>query len=213
MPALTLNLTKPGERGSKLSLNLSKNEVFKVKLSWDGDTDLDLHALACFGAANDQPRVTAFEQILSTYNVKRRIGGSEVGTIVKAADGTFDILNKALVHSADAVDGALADVDEWVSVNPGKLDRAAGEVVEIPLVAMIHPQAAGRTFGHVRNACVSIEDASGKTLLTANLSSQFGSFIGVQMGSIMIDESGKAEFAQTAVGFNGDFNSVIENFS
>ena len=46
MTSLVLNLTKPGEQASKLQLNLNKNEVFTIKLSWDeksggSKTDLD----------------------------------------------------------------------------------------------------------------------------------------------------------------------------
>jgi len=213
MSSLTLNLSKPGEKAAKLSLSLKKDEIFTVKLKWDGKADLDLHALACFGLADEPPKVTALEQILSTYNVKRTIAGSTVGTLTKLPDGSFEILNRALVHSPDAIDGALDDIDEWIRVDPAKLPRSFGQVVEIPLVAMIHPQASASTFAQVQNAEVIIVDSNGADLLRANLSSQFASFIGVQMGSIMIDANGKAEFVQTAVGFNGDFNSVIENFS
>ncbi|MFM9923579.1 TerD family protein [Variovorax sp. H27-G14] len=208
-----MNLTKPGEKGAKLSLNLAKDEVFTVQLQWDGSVDLDLHALACFGTATEQPKVTDIEQVLSTYNVKRNIDGQSVGVLNRAVDGTFEILNKALVHSSDATNGTLDGVDEWIRVDPAKLHRPVGGNVEIPLVAMVHPQNVGQTFAGVQNAEVVILNSTGKELLRANLSSQFGSFVGVQMGSVMIDQSGKAEFVQTAVGFNGDFNAVLENFS
>lgn len=208
-----MNLTKPGEKGAKLSLNLAKDEIFTVQLRWDGGVDIDLHALACFGLASEQPKVTSIEQVLSTYNVRRNVAGQSVGALTRATDGTFEILDKALVHSSDATDGNTDGVDEWIRINPAKLPRSAGEVVEIPLVAMIHPQSVGRTFANVQNAEVVILNASGSELLRANLSSQFGGFAGVQMGSVMIDQAGKAEFVQTAVGFNGDFNAVLENFS
>ena len=213
MSALTLNLSKPGEKAAKLSLNLAKDERFTVKLLWDGETDLDLHALLCVGVGDGQAQITSLDQILSTYNVKRRIAGQEVGSLDKRADGTFAIHDGALVHSADATDGSLDGVDEWIRVDPGKLQKTAGSVIEIPLVAMIHPQNSSRTFASVKNAEVQIETSQGQRLLQVNLSAQFGSFIGVQMGSIMIDAGGKAEFVQVGSGFNGDFNSVIEHFS
>ncbi|RZM02793.1 MAG: hypothetical protein EOP73_08200 [Variovorax sp.] len=213
MSALTLNLAKPGDAKPKLSLNLSKDEIFVIKLKWDGDADLDLHALACIGQGGEAPTITSLEQILSPYNVIRRVGGQQQGSIPKAADGSFSILGGAMTHSPDATDGALTDVDEWIRVAPGKLPKAPGQVVEIPIIAMIHPQKTGVSFAHVQNPEVVIENAEGVVLMHAHLSQQFGAFIGVQMGSIMIDEHGRAEFVQTAAGFSGDFNTVIENFS
>ncbi|MES2943529.1 MAG: hypothetical protein V4772_11735 [Pseudomonadota bacterium] len=48
--------------------------------------------------------------------------------------------------------------------------------------------------------------------MRVQLSSQFGEFVGVQMGSLMMDSTG-THFAAVGVGFNGDFNSVLEHFS
>lgn len=212
MSALTLNLTKPGEAAPKLALNLVKDEKFTVKLSWDGKTDLDLHALHCIGQGNNPASITALEQILSTYNVSRVIAGQQQGTLAKQADGSFSISNGALVHSPDATDGNAEGVDEYIVVDPGKIAKIAGQYSEIPLIAMIHPQSAGLTFANVQNAQAHIVNSKGETLLDINLSSQFGQFIGVQMGAIMIDDQGKATFHAVGSGFSGDFNSVIGHF-
>lgn len=213
MPSsLTLNLSKPGDVKEKLSLNLKKDEKFMVKLSWDGKTDIDLHALYCQGLDNQQATITALEHICSTYNLRRKIGGQEVGVLDKNPDGTFGIMGGALIHSADALNGDQDGVDEWLTIDPSKITKIPGSYVEIPLVAMIHPQMAGLTFAQVQNAHVHIIDSNGVELLDVNLSGQFGQFVGVQMGAIMIDSAGKAEFAKVGSGFNGDFNSVIEHF-
>lgn len=211
MTALTLNLTKPGDAAPKLALNLDKGERFKVRLAWEGQTDIDLHALVCVNRGAGA-KASSFDDILSTYNVRRRIGNQEVGTLTKAADGSFEIHGGALRHSPDATDGDQLDVDEWVEIDPGRLRAPADGVIEIPLVAMIHPQSQGHTFGGVRNALVIVENASGSELLRAGLSSQFADFVGVQMGSVMIDAGG-AHFVAVGVGFNGDFNSVLGHFS
>lgn len=209
---LTLSLSKPGDKAAKLSLNLNKDEKFTAKLLWDGGADLDLHALLCVGVEGGQASITSLDQILSTYNVRRKIAGSEVGVIDKNADGTFEIYQGALVHSADAIDGNLDGVDEWIRVDPARIPKKSGEFIEIPLIAMIHPQSGSQTFANVRNAQVQIVNSRGDKLLDIGLSAQFGPFIGVQMGSIMIDSNGKAEFSQVGSGFMGDFNSVIEHF-
>jgi tellurium resistance protein TerD len=45
-----------------------------------------------------------------------------------------------------------------------------------------------------------------------SLSDQFGEFVGVQMGSIMVEASGSS-FAAIGAGFNEDFNQVLGHFS
>jgi tellurium resistance protein TerD len=212
MANLVLNLTKPGEAAPKLQLNLSKGERFTVRLSWDGATDIDLHAIVCTNDGSGA-KASSLDDILSTYNVRRRIGGDEVGTLAKKADGTFEIHGGALVHSADALDGKLDGIDEWINIDPSRLSKPAAGVIEIPLVSMIHPQAGAKRFRDVGNAAVCIINASGTELMRASLSTQFGEFVGVQMGSIMIDAAGSANFVAVGVGFNGDFNSVLGHFS
>lgn len=211
MPSLQLNLTKPGDTAPKLTLNLNKGERFKVRLTWDGDTDLDLHALVAVNTGAGA-KVSAFDDILSPYNVQRVIRGQATGTLPLAADKTFSVHGGAVVHSPDATDGFKEGDDEWVSIQPDRLTPPAAGAIEIPLVAMIHPQSAGRTFRDVKNARVVIENAAGQELLNASLSSQFGEFMGVQMGSIMIDAAG-ASFVGIGVGFNTDFNQVLAHFS
>jgi len=211
MTALQLNLSKPGDVAQKLALNLNKGERFKARLSWEGDTDIDLHALVAQNTGAGA-KVSSLGDILSTYNVQRTIRGESQGSLPLAADKTFSIYNGALVHSPDATDGNQAGDDEWVSIQPDRLTPPAGGAIEIPLVAMIHPQNAGRTFRNVKNARVIIENGAGQELLNVSLSEQFGEFIGVQMGSIMIDAAGSS-YANIGVGFNSDFNEVLGHFS
>jgi tellurium resistance protein TerD len=218
MANLVLNLSKPGDQVQKLQLNLRKNEVFVVKLSWEEksaaeQTDLDLHAIHTVNTGAGA-KASAMEDILSAYNVRRRIGGQDVGTLSKKADGTFEIHGGALVHSADALDGtAEGDEDEWIRVDPSKLTPPSNGHIEIPLVAMIHKGGPSRRFADVKNARVAVVNADGGELMSATLSNQFGEFIGVQMGSIMIDHQGVASFASVGVGFHGDFNAVLSHFS
>jgi tellurium resistance protein TerD len=211
MGTLTLDMTKAGDAPRKLSLNLQKAERFKVRLAWAGQTDLDLHAIVCINRG-DGARASSLDDILSTYNVRRRVGSGEVGTLQKAPDGSFSIHGGALVHSPDATDGDQLDIDEWIDIDPSKLPVPPGAVIEIPLVALIHQTTVARRFRDVGDAWVSIENVAGTELLRIQLSRQFGEFVGVQMGSVMIDAAG-TQFAAVGVGFNGDFNSVLEHFS
>lgn len=213
MTNLVLNLTKPGETAPKLQLNLKKGEKFTVKLGWSGKTDLDLHAIVCENTGSGA-KVTALEDILSAYNVIRKISGQTFGTLPLNADKTFEVRNGALKHSPDATDGdVIADDDEWIVVDPAKLVAPSNGVIEIPLISMIHPQSAGLKFRDTQDAKVTILNADNQVLLSATLSSQFGEFVGVQMGSIIIEPNGVSTFAQVGVGFDCDFNSVIGNFA
>jgi tellurium resistance protein TerD len=211
MTALQLNLTKPGDATLKLSLNLDKGERFKVRLAWDGNTDLDLHALVAVNMGAGA-KVSAMEDLLSTYNVQRVIRGQSTGVLPLAPDKTFSVHGGALVHSPDATDGNQDGDDEWVTIQPDRLTPPVGGALEIPLVAMIHPQNAGCSFRDVKNARVIVENARGVELLNVSLSSQFGEFVGVQMGSIMVEPTG-ASFAAIGVGFNSNFNEVLAHFS
>lgn len=213
MSKLQVNLSKPGDKAPKLALNLSKGDLFRVRLSWDGEADLDLHALHAVNYGDGgSSKVSSMEDILSTYNVQRKVRGGVVGELVKAPDGSFAIYGGAMKHSPDATDGNAHGDDEWVEINPGRLNPPAGGAIDIPLIAMIHPQGTGRTFKDVVNARVIIEDADGKVLFDVSLSDQFDTFIGVQMGSILVSDEG-SHFTPAGTGFNSDFNEVLAHFS
>lgn len=212
MANLILNTQKPGETTKKLVLNTQKGQKYRVELSWDGNVDIDLHAFMCVNNGGGA-KLSSFDDVLSTYNVVRKIpSGETVGTLNPNTDGTFSIWNEALVHSKDSTTGITEGVDEWVSVDVSKIPPLSVGVYEIPLLAMIHPQSAGNTFSKVQNATVRILDASGKELINASLSNQFGQFVGVQMGTIMIDQ-GVASYVNQTSGFTEDINEVLSFFS
>lgn len=211
MSKLQLNLTKPGDAAPKLALNLNKGERFKVRLAWDGGADLDLHALVAVNTGAGA-KIATLDDILSTYNVQRMVRGTPQGHIPLNADKTFSVHGGALAHSPDATDGHSDGDDEFVTIQPDRLTPPANGVLEIPLVAMIHPQTPGRKFSQVQNAHVVIENAAGQVLLDVSLSAQFGEFVGVQMGSIIVEPTG-ASFHAVGTGFNSDFNEVLGFFS
>lgn len=211
MSALTLNLSKPGDTAAKFSLNLNKGEQFKARLSWDGGADLDLHALVGVNRGAGA-KVSSLDDILSAYNVQRIVRGQAQGHLPLASDMTFSVHGGALVHSPDATDGHSDGDDEYVLVKPDRLTPPAQGVIEIPLIATIHPQTVGKKFRDVQNAHVVIENAAGQVLLDVSLSGQFGDFVGVQMGAIMVEPSG-ASFVAIGTGFNSDFNEVLGHFS
>lgn len=211
MSSLTLNLSKPGDNPAKLALNLQKDEGFRVRLAWEGGNDLDLHALVCTNHG-DGARASSLGDVLSSYNICRQIGTQTVGSLTPASDGSFSIHGGALRHSADARSGDQLEIDEWITVEPARLTLPAIGHLEIPLIAMLHPQGGQHRFRDVRNASVIVETEAGQALLRLALGEDFADFVGVQMGSILVSGQG-AEFAAVGVGFSGDFNAVLAHFS
>lgn len=205
-----LNLTKADEVASKIQLNLKKDEKFTILLKWKGDVDLDSHALLCKNNGQGG-KISSMGDILSTYNVKRVIGGQEVGTLDKDDKGNFNIYNGALTHTADLLGSNSEEDVEVIVIDPGKLPPLSGSAYEIPVIAMIHPQSGNKFFRDVQGANVSILDSDGKELMKVTLSNEFGDFIGIQMGSLIIDSQG-THFEAVGVGFNEDFNQVLGYF-
>ena len=94
---------------------------------------------------------------------------------------------------------------------PSKLQLPANGYLEIVLVAMIHG-GSKPVFKNVKNARVIVENEDREQLLVVNLSDHFADFTGVQMGTVIIDGSGPS-FSPVGVGFLGDFNDVLGQFS
>ena len=208
--ALTLSLTKDTDSASKLSLDLRKQEPFRVTLSWEGSSDLDLHAFHCVNTSG-KATVSSFDDVLSTYNVRRKVRGQEVGHLQKSADGSFQIHGGALRHSPDATDGDRAEIDEYITVDTSLLNPPAGGHIEIPLIAMIHPQSGAKKFKDVFKPEIVITGDDGRELLRVNLSTEFGEFVGVQLGAILVSQT-DVQFASIGVGFVQDFNEVLSYF-
>jgi tellurium resistance protein TerD len=215
IPMMKLELNKNGDAPkSKLSLALKKEAIFNIELLWDGDADLDTHALLAHNDGNGA-KVTAFEQILSTYNVKRGTSSAGIltahnpdGSVNANGKGWFETPCGALRHSGDKLEGDSSDIDEIITVNGFKCES---RVNEIPFFTTIH-KPAGATFAQVRNAIMRIKDETGKGLGAYQLSKEFGKFNAVQLGSLLLSANGW-EFAPAGTGFNGDFNTILEYFS
>lgn len=205
--ALTLGLTKPGDAPApKLSLNLRKGERFTVELFWDSPHDLDAHAFLAFNSG-DGAKVSRLENILSTYNVWRQ--NKPEGVIKANPDKTFGTPCGSLLHSGDSLTGVNKDIDETITIDGSKIPA---DVNEIPIFVMIHAEAAPATFAQVKHAGIRIKDSGGKMLAEYELSTEFAQFNGVQMGSLFLGDKGW-EFSAMGVGFSGDFNGILGQFS
>jgi tellurium resistance protein TerD len=198
-----LNLVKSGDAAPKLRLNLAKPAKFSVELYWDSPHDLDAHALLATNSG-DGAKVTAFEQVLSTYNCRKT---NPQGVLTGNPDGSFSTPEGALTHSGDARTGVNTDVDEIITIDGAKVPAG---VNEIPIFVTIHPASA--KFADVKSAGIRIKNDSGTILGEYQLSDQFGPFDAVQMGCLLLGQNGW-EYAAAGSGFNGDFNMVLGHFS
>ena len=155
---LTLSLDKPGAKPApKLQLALNKGASFKVTVAWKCDArhedDVDIHALEARNDGGGGAKVTALEQILSTYNTTRM--SPKTGVLVAAADGSFATPSGGLRHSGDIrvqvtllgnaggtvvtglVAGSGVRVNETLSIAGAAADAAATGV-RIKLLEMVH---------------------------------------------------------------------------
>lgn len=216
---LTLSLDKPGAKPApKLQLSLNKGASFRVTVAWKCDArhdDVDIHALE---ARNDGSgaKVTALEQILSTYNTTGM--SPRTGVVPTAADGSFATLSGGLRHSGDI---RVQGNSETIVIDGSKL---AMGINEIPLFATVHKADHGReheggveseeeaAFADIEFCTVTIADESGRELGAYQLSKEFGDFNVVQLGSVMHGDS-DWEYAAVGRGFTGTMNDVLAHFS
>lgn len=217
---LTLSLDKPGAKpAAKLQLSLNKGARFTVTVSWKCDArhqdDVDIHALE---ARNDGSgaKVTALDQILSTYNTTRM--SPRTGVLPAAPDGSFATASGGLRHSGDI---RVQGNSETIVIDGSSLPAG---INEIPLFATVHKAEHGQehegggeseeeaAFADIDVCTVTIADESGQELGAYQLSKEFGDFNVVQLGSVMHGDNGW-EYAPVGRGFTGTINDVLGHFS
>jgi len=217
---LTLALEKPGIASPKLVLSLNKGARFTVTVAWscnaDHQDDVDIHALAARNDGNGA-RVTALEDVLSTYNTTRM--NPRGGVLPTAADGSFQTPDGGLVHSGDK---RVQNNSESIVIDGGKL--AVG-VNEVPIFATVHEadhggqhaqeaeeDEEGAAFGDIDLCTITLTDSAGRALGSYRLSDEFRQFNAVQLGSVMLGPDGW-EYVAVGRGFNGTLNDVLAHFS
>ena len=216
---LTLSLEKPGADAPKLRLSLNKGARFTAKVEWqcDGDhaDDVDVHALEARNTGSGA-KVTALDQVLSTYNTKRM--NPQGGALPNNADGSFQTPGGGLVHSGDK---RVQNNTESIVIDGSKLPDG---VNEIPIFVTVHEAGHGAghetdhdsaeeaAFGDIDVCTITLSDETGKELGAYKLSDEFKEFNVVQLGSVLLGDSGW-EYAAVGRGFNGNFNDVIAHFS
>ncbi|MDE2446886.1 MAG: TerD family protein [Alphaproteobacteria bacterium] len=217
---LTLTLEKPGANPAKrLQLSLNKGARFTVKVEWQcnaaHEDDVDIHALEARNSGNGA-RVTALESILSTYNTQKM--NPKGGALLNAPDGSFATPSGGLRHSGDI---RTQGNYETITIDGSKIPV---DVNEIPLFATVHKADHNEeheggseseeeaAFADIETCTVTIAAEGGKVLGSYRLSSEFGEFNVVQLGSVMLND-GVWEYAPVGRGFTGTINDVLAQFS
>ncbi len=204
---LQLELNKPGQ---KLKLNIIKDGKFFIELSWSSPNDPDVHAmLACNDGSGAGAKVDDLAQVLSTYNVKGPKHPSAV--LTKNSDGSFATPCGGLIHSGDSRTGKGKGVDELITVDTARIDPSRNEV---PVFVTIHvePGVKPIPFSAVKDCTITLKSEGGQILGQYVLAKEFGQFTAVQMGTLMKCDDGW-EYAPVGAGFNGDFNTILQQFS
>lgn len=216
---LTLSLEKPGADAPKLRLSLNKGARFTAKVQWQCDADhaddVDVHALEARNTGSGA-KVTAIEQVLSTYNTKRM--NPQSGALPTNHDGSFQTPGGGLVHSGDK---RVQNNTESIVIDGSKLPDG---VNEIPIFVTVHQAGHGAghdsdhdsdeeaAFGDIEVCMITLTDETGKELGAYTLSDEFKEFNVVQLGSVLLGDRGW-EYAAVGRGFTGTFNDVIAHFS
>lgn len=217
---LTLALEKPGLKAPKLVLSLNKGARFTVTVSWscaaDHQDDVDIHALAARNDGNGA-RVSALEDVLSTYNTKRM--NPQGGVLPNNPDGSFQTPDGGLAHSGDM---RVQNNSESIGIDGSKLPLGVNEV---PIFATVHEadhggqhadeadeDEEGAAFGDINLCTITLTDGSGRELGAYRLSDEFRQFNAVQLGSVMLGPQGW-EYVAVGRGFNGTLNDVLAHFS
>lgn len=216
---LTLTLQKPGADAPKLRLSLNKGARFTAKVEWQCDADhaddVDVHALEARNTGGGA-KVTALEQVLSTYNTKRM--NPQGGALPANPDGSFQTPGGGLVHSGDK---RVQNNTESIVIDGSKLPPG---VNEIPIFVTVHEAEHGAghddgdaaeeeaAFGDIDVCTITLSDETGRELGAYKLSDEFKEFNVVQLGSLLLGANGW-EYAAVGRGFNGNFNDVIAHFS
>jgi tellurium resistance protein TerD len=217
---LTLALEKPGLASPKLVLSLNKGARFTVTVAWscnaDHQDDVDIHALAARNDGNGA-RVSALEDVLSTYNTRRM--NPQGGVLATAPDGSFQTPDGGLSHSGDM---RVQNNSESIEIDGSKL---APGVNEVPLFATVHEadhggqhadeadeDEEGAAFGDIDLCTITLKDGAGRELGVYRLSDEFRQFNAVQLGSVLLGPQGW-EYVAVGRGFNGTLNDVLAHFS
>lgn len=210
MSLIQLPLTKE-ETAPAIAFDLNKAQRYVVELYWQTKHDMDSHAVALVAGkgANGKGAYQAHDDILSTYNTSLVKVADPTKKHVSGSEGAFRAVNGGLIHHGDARTGLGSSEqapDETIEV---VLANLPSDRTEVAFFITSHPPKSA-TFGEVQGAKLVIRDDQGVALLEANLTSDFGEFMMIKMGSIVKNEStGAWEFSPVAVGYNGTFNDIL----
>lgn len=204
---IQFNLTKDAS-AAPIAFALSKVQAFTIELFWNSRHDLDAHAIALTSG-----RLTAMEDVLSTYNPTLVLADNPSKNHIAGGKEPFMTPNGGLVHMGDKRTGLGVNSQEPDEVLKTANAKFGAHWDEIAIIVAMHPPHSGK-FKDVDGARLVIKDDTGVELLEANLTHDFDEYDIVQMGSLLKNAgNGAWEFKPVASGINGDFNAVLSAFA
>lgn len=203
--SLQFNLEKTD--AAPIQFNLNKRSKFIVEVYWDTPHDLDIHM---FILTNGK---IAGQQDFISYCNESLVHVDNPSVLHKASDKNIPFMNitGSVKHMGDARTGINLDArkpDEICELDVSLLSPSQNEIA---LFIAGYPQNSVY-FRDVKDCKVVVKDDTGAELFTANLTSEFDQFTGVQMGSFIIGQSGW-EFKPVAIGFNNGLGDIIGAYS
>ena len=201
---IVLDLKLKDEGQSPISFGLSKINTYIVELYWKSKHDLDAHAIMLEGGSHKND----LDNILSTYNPHLVLVENPSINHHPSGRKAFRNVSGSLEHTGDARTGVQIDAEAPDEVLKIHVDKWKKSSEKIAFFNSIHPPSTAK-FNEVSEAKIVIKEEGGKTLLIANLSTDFGQYDIVQFGSLLRLPSGEVQFDPASVGLNGNFNDII----
>jgi hypothetical protein len=103
---IQFNLTKDAS-AAPIAFALSKNQAFSIELFWNSQHDLDANAIALVSG-----RLTAMEDVLSTYNPTLVLADNPSKNHIAGGKEPFMTPNGGLVHMGDKRTGLSVNARE-----------------------------------------------------------------------------------------------------
>lgn len=187
-----------------IAFNLNKVHKFLVKLYWESQHDVDVHAILMKNLSHEND----YQRMLTTYNPQLVLVDNPSVNHTPGGKKPFRNLSGSLTHMGDARTGI-----QVTETNPDEIlmfDTSAVRDGEnsVAFFVGIHPPSHHK-FKEIKNLRIVVCEENGKELLQANVGSDFNNYDMAQVGGFVKNTAGEWLFDPSSMGLDGDFNAVV----
>lgn len=188
-----------------ISFVLNKITKYFVELYWDSAHDLDVHAIMMENGSHKNNT----QNIVSTYNPTLVLVENKNVNHVPGGVKPFCNTSESITHLGDVQTGLQVNEqqpDETIILELGNIPTGRDQIM---FFIGIHPPSSAK-FDQVKNAKMIVRAEDGTKCLQANVTADFNAYDIAQVGSFKKEPvTGEWQFDPSAMGLNGDFNSIV----